>query len=117
MRNNPCLAAAKAELERAGIRDVEIAYGSKHPQLRFRINGGPLHVYTVPGSPGDQRSTENTRHGMRRLLRELGVLTIPERPEPPPRPAPKPDRFAELERRVAALEDLVRTIQAEGHNV
>ena len=111
MRNNPCLEIARTELKRVGIRDVEVAHGGKHPQLRFRINGGPLHVFAVPGSPSDWRSAENTKHELRRLLRELGVLTIPERPEPPPRPAPKPDRFAELERRMKALEDLVRTIQ------
>jgi hypothetical protein len=47
---NPSLAAAQAELERVGIRDVEVAYSSKHPRLRFRINGGPLFVFAVPGT-------------------------------------------------------------------
>ena len=38
---NPCVDAALAELEANGIRDVTIACGSKHPQLRFHVNGGP----------------------------------------------------------------------------
>ena len=39
-----------------GIRDLVVAHGSKHPQLRFKINGGPLHVFAVPGTPSDHRS-------------------------------------------------------------
>ena len=55
---NPCLTAARAELERGGIRGVDVAYGGKHPRLRFRINGGPLFVFAVPGISGDWRSVE-----------------------------------------------------------
>ena len=59
-------------------------------------------VYTLPATPGDWRSSRNTRADIRRLLREDGVFTPPlQQPEPPPR---KLDRLAELERRVAALE-------------
>ena len=111
----PCVDAALAELQRAGIRDVEVARGTKHPQVRFRINGGPLHVFAVSGTPSDWRSAENTRRDLRRLLRELGVSAEPERPEPsPPRPEPKPDRISELERRVAALEEFCSIIQTRG---
>ncbi len=105
---NDCLTAALAELERHGIRDYEIARGSKHLQLRFRINGGPAHMFTVPGTPSDWRSSENTKHDLRGVLREIGVIT----PEPKPapcRPTPKLDRIAELERRVAALEAIIET--------
>ena len=113
---SPCVDTALRELEAVGIRDVEVARGAKHPQLRFRVNGGPLHVFAVSGTPSDWRSVENTKHELRRLLRELGVLVEPERPGPSPRPAPKPDRFTVLEQRVQALEDLVRTIQEGEHH-
>lgn len=111
---NPCVEIALRELEAAGVRDFEVARGAKHPQLRFRINGGPLHVFAVSGTPSDWRSAENTRHELRRLWRELGVIAAPERPELPPRPTPKPDRLSVLEQRVAALEEFVRTIQTRG---
>jgi hypothetical protein len=112
---NPCLEVALRELDAAGIRDVEQVRGSKHLQLRWQVNGHGLRVYSVPGTPGDWRSSHNVRADIRRLLREDGVLAAPERAEPPPSPpAPKPDRLAELERRVEALEEFVRTMQAGG---
>jgi hypothetical protein len=122
---NECLAAALRELDAVGIRDVEQAHGGKHPQLRWR----GLRVYTLPGSPGDRRSLHNVRAEIRRMLKEDGVLTTPERSEPePPRSPPKIDRLAELERqvaaqgallaelkrRVAASEEFIRTIQIAG---
>jgi hypothetical protein len=105
---NPSINAALYELERAGIRDVEIARGTKHPQLRFRINGGDLRVFAVPGTASDWRSPENTARDMRRLLREVGVITTPDqKPAPPPR---QPSRVELLEQRVAALERAVEAI-------
>ena len=102
---NPCLDAALRELDAAGIRDVEQAFGSKHPQLRWRVNGGALRIYSLPGTPSDWRSEHNTRAEIRRMLREDGVITVPER-LPKPTPARrKLDRIAELERRVTALEN------------
>jgi hypothetical protein len=98
---NPCLDTALAELESAGIRDVQIVRGSKHPQVRFRVNGGPVRAFTVPGTPSDQRAPANTRRDVRNLLRECGVSMDRERPKPPPK---KPDRVSLLEQRVAALE-------------
>jgi hypothetical protein len=112
---NPCLEAVLRELEAVGIRDVEQIHGGKHWQVRWRVNGHGLRVYSVPCSPSDWRSPYNARAQVRRLLREDGILTAPERPASiatPPSPAPKPDRIAELERRVQALEDLVCTIQS-----
>jgi hypothetical protein len=97
---NACLDAALAELESAGVRDIQIARGSKHPQLRFRINGGALRAFTVAGTPSDVRSPANTRRDVRILLRQCGVNLNQERPPPPK----KPDRLSLLERRVAALE-------------
>jgi hypothetical protein len=102
---NPCLNAALEELERVGIRDIEIARGSKHPQLRFRVNGCEMRAFTVAGSPSDWRSPENTRRDLRRLLREIGVIAAPDpRPAAPPR---TPSRVELLEKRIAALERAV----------
>jgi hypothetical protein len=100
---NPCVNAAAEELERAGIRDIELGYGGRHPQVRFRINGGPLHIFAVAGTPSDWRSAENTRRDLRQRLREIGVIvaTEPKLTTPPPR---QPDRVTLLEQRVATLE-------------
>jgi hypothetical protein len=100
---NDCLDIALAELEAAGIRDVVIARGSKHPQLQFKINGGPLRIFAVPGTPSDHRSPANTRRDLRRLLREVGVLLPPE-PKAAARP---PDRLTLLERRLTAIEQVL----------
>ena len=97
MRND-CIDVALAELEATGIRDVIIAHGGKHPQLQFKINGGPLRVFAVSGTPSDHRSAANTRRDLRKLLREAGVLAPPE-PKPPP--AKPPDRLSLLEQRVS----------------
>jgi len=101
---NPCLEIAREELEAAGVRNIEYVHSGKHPQLRWRVNGGALRVYTIPATPSDWRAARNTRAGIRRILRADGVSTLPDRieeVEPPPR---KLDRIAELERRVADLE-------------
>jgi hypothetical protein len=105
---NPCLDIALAELESAGVRDVIVARGSKQPQVRFRVNGGPVRAFTVPGTPSDQRSPANTRRDVRNLLRQCGVSMDRERPAPP---AKKPDRVALLERRVAAIEHALAKIK------
>lgn len=112
---NPCLDAALHELESAGIRDVAQARGGKHLQLRWKVNGHGLRMYPVPLTPSDWRSPLNVRAEIRRLLREDGVLPErSERPAPPPKPAPKPDRLTELEQRITALEAIVRTMQTQG---
>lgn len=101
---NDCLDAALAELAVHGIRDVEVARGAKHPQIRFRVNGGPtLHVFALPGTASDWRSPKNTRRDLKKLLREAGVNIERERPKPPTR---APSRIELLEQRVAALEAL-----------
>ena len=112
---NPCLDVALRELNAAGIRDVEQAHGGKHLQLRWQVNGHGLRIYSMPRTASDWRAVHNTRAGIRRLLREDGVLIEPERAEPTSPPAPpKVDRLTELERRMQALEELVRTIQTGG---
>jgi hypothetical protein len=109
---NPCLDAALAVLEECGIRDREVAAGSKHPQVRFRINGGPaLHVFAIPGTASDWRSPQNVRRDLRKVLRELGVIVTEERPEPPPRPAPKPSRLDECVRDIAELKQQMETLE------
>jgi hypothetical protein len=111
MMRNDCIDAAIAELEANGIRDVVIAHGGKHPQLRFKINGGAQHIFAVSGTPSDHRSAANTRRDLRKLLRDAGVLAPPE-PKPPP--VKTPDRLSLLEQRVAALERLMRTLPRGG---
>jgi hypothetical protein len=103
---NPCLEAALAELASAGIRDIAQSRGGKHIQLRWSVNGHDPRMYSMPATPSDVRSLHNTRAGIRRLLREDGVITKPERKPPA---ASKPiDRITALERRVAALEQHIQ---------
>ena len=112
---NPCLDAALRELAAVGIRDVEQVRGGKHWQLRWQVDGHGLRICTLPATPSEWRSTHNTRADIRRMLREDGVLVTP-KPAPTPGLPPKPDRIAELERRVTALEEFIRTIQPGGEH-
>ena len=112
---NLCLDAALDELARAGIHDPVIARGAKHPQLRWTTTRGQLRVFAVPGTPSDWRSAENVRHDLRRILRDDGMLAVP---EPRAAPAKQPSRIellerrlTEAERRVRELEDMVRAGQ------
>jgi hypothetical protein len=102
VKRNECVDAALAELAAAGIRDVERSYGGRHQQIRWRANGHGSRIYTLPISPSDYRADRNVRADIRRMLREDGML--PAAPPKPPVPSKPPDRLAELERRVAALE-------------
>ena len=108
---NPCLEIALAELESAGIRGIERTYGSKHPQLCWRVNGGALRCYAVPGTPSDVRSPLNVRADIRRLLRADGIAVGSEKTESPPPPR-KPDCITELEHRVAALEQAIAKLKS-----
>ena len=73
-KRNPCLDAALAELEDAGVRNFQLVHGSKHPQLRWSINGHPLRILTLPGTTGDWRSPRNVRRDTRALLRLDGII-------------------------------------------
>ena len=97
---NPCLDAALAELDAVGIRDYQLARGAKHLQLRWAV-AGVLRMMTIPGSPSDWRSPQNTRRDMRRLLREDGLIEIK-----PAHAAPDPD--PDLWRQ--QLEDLIQQL-------
>ena len=85
MRNS-CLDAAVAELDQAGIRNYQVARGGKHLQIRWSVNGGTLRMLTLPLTPSDWRSPQNTRSDLRRLLRQDGFLE-----QNGGRPVPKPD--------------------------
>ena len=92
---NLCLSAALEELGKAGIHEPVIAHGAKHPQLRWTTPRGEL-----------------------RILRDDGMLTVP---EPRPAPVKQPSRIellerrlAEVERRAQVLEDLVRSVTVGG---
>jgi hypothetical protein len=53
---NACLDAALAELDAVGIRDYQLARGSKHLQIRWTTTSGALRILTIPGTPSDWRS-------------------------------------------------------------
>jgi hypothetical protein len=74
---NDCLNAALAELEAVGVRDYQLAHGGKHLQLRWSVNGHPLRILTIAGTPSDFRSPLNTRRDIRALLRLDGLLDMP----------------------------------------
>jgi hypothetical protein len=105
---NACLAAALHELELAGIRNIEQAHGGKHLQLRWSVNGHGQRTYTMPLTPGDTvHGPRNTRAGIRRMLREDGVIQQI-KIQPPSKP---PDRMAMMEQRMTALERVVADLQ------
>ena len=106
---NPCLEAALDELDKAGIRDVVRAHGSKHLQLRFKSNGYE-RMCVIPVSPSDVRSAINTRAQVRKILREDGVLVTAERRSAPTK---APDRVVRLEQRVAALEQQLAVLSKQ----
>jgi hypothetical protein len=97
---NECLDAVLSELNACGVRAVDRSYGSKHIHLRWQSPKGEPRMYSLPSTPSDVRSAANTRAGVRRILKEDGMLLVdraPARPKPP-------DRLGRLEQRLAALE-------------
>jgi hypothetical protein len=104
---NDCIEVALRELEAAGVRGVEQAHGGKHLQLRWRVNGHDLRIYSVPGTPSDVRSPRNVRADIRRLLREDGVLITPE----PPAPARTLSRLELLERRIGVQQQTIELME------
>jgi hypothetical protein len=111
---NICVNAALRLLEEVGIRDVQLAHGAKHPQLRFRINdANVLHVFAVCGTPSDWRSPENTRRDLRKYLREHGVAVAEPTKTSTPPPPRKLDLVSELAKRVAKLERQARELQED----
>jgi hypothetical protein len=79
---NPCVDAAIAELEAAGVHNFQLAHGGKHLQVRWRVSDHhPLRVAVIPATPSDHRSPQNTRRDVRRLLR-LDDMVAVARPTP-----------------------------------
>jgi hypothetical protein len=76
--SNPCLEAAVAELEQAGIRDFKVARGGRHLQLRWLVAGRSMRLLTIARSPSDWRAAHNTRRDVRKLLRLDGLLDMPD---------------------------------------
>ena len=96
---NACLDAALAELEAVEIRDYQLARGGKHLQLRWTVAGHNMRMLTIPSTPSDWRSPQNTRSDLRKLLRQDGLLEMNGT-------SPKPD--PDLWRR--QLEELIRRL-------
>ena len=71
MRND-CLTAALQELDAAGIRDIARAYGGKHMQIRWQVNGTE-RMYVLPITPSDIRAAANAPAAIRRILRRRPV--------------------------------------------
>ena len=109
---NPCLEAALRVLEDAGVRNAERAYGSKHVQLRWTINGHPSRMYSMPATPSDVRAVANTRAGIRRLLRLDGAIAAPA-PRKAVR-APEPAQRRAFESEPAAWHKLADAIEHHG---
>jgi hypothetical protein len=109
MKKNPCLDAALRELAAAGIHDVVQAYGGKHLQVRWQVNGHPQRMFSLPLTPSDFRSAANTRSQIRNILKEDGISF--EQHKAAPAPAPK------LHHRVASLEGRVNVLEREHHEL
>ncbi len=110
---NECLQVALRELASAGIRDVTRAYGGKHLQLRWRVNGSDERMYSIPVTPSDVRSPHNTRAQIRRMLRADGLLAEPAAKLVAPARQPSlAERVAQLERRLAVLEKKLGSVAA-----
>jgi hypothetical protein len=77
-------------------------HGSKHLQIRWTAASGALRILTIPGTPSDWRSPQNTRSDMRRLLREDGLIEI--KPNGQHAAEPDPDLWRQQ------LEDLIRQL-------
>lgn len=65
------IAAVLAELVSAGV-EHRVDQG-KHYKVRFWVDGHQ-YTYTVARSASDHRAIQNCRTGVRRILRELGLL-------------------------------------------
>jgi hypothetical protein len=114
---NPDLEIALRELAQHGIRDIERSFGSKHLQIRWRVNNGPMRMYSMALTPSDHRSALNTRAGIRRLLREDGVIVNAPKPQPAIKTEPKIEptaqqRLPDIEQRLTDIEQRLTNLEA-----
>jgi hypothetical protein len=96
------LDAAREALREAGVHDHTVARGGKHLQVQWFCNGRP-RFYVLPATASDVRAVANTRAGVRRILREDGLLLEVVEEKPKPRPLSLEQRVARLEQRLGAL--------------
>ncbi len=111
---NPCLAAALDELAAAGIRNPTRAYGGKHLQLRWEVNGAE-RMYSLPATPSDHRAAANTRAGVRRLLKTDGLL--PDQTKPvttSARPRTWQQEIRRLEAEIRSLQERITKLETIG---
>jgi hypothetical protein len=69
---NPCLAADRRELERAGIHDYVVENGGRHIHVRWRSNG-TARLVVVSRTPSGLGAPHSARGDVRRLLRLDGL--------------------------------------------
>jgi hypothetical protein len=97
------LDAALEVLREAGVHDPSVVRGGKHLRVQWQSNGRP-RFFVLPVTPSDVRAVANTRAGMRRMLREEGLLLEgAPKAEAKPRPLSLEQRVARLERRLEQL--------------
>lgn len=60
------------ELDAVGVA-YTIEHGGRHAKVRFTV-AGLAHLYVCSGNANAMRSKRNSRAGIRRMLRQLGVL-------------------------------------------
>ena len=70
---NEVLKAVLGELHAAGVRDVTVAAGGKHRQVRFRV-GRSERIFTAACTAGDSRAVSNAKADIRRLMRSLKLF-------------------------------------------
>jgi hypothetical protein len=67
--------AVTRELQLAGV-DYQIEHGSKHPRIRFVLNG-KSQFYVTPRYSGNWRLRTHARTGIRRVLRQAAAEARP----------------------------------------
>lgn len=77
MAKDTALIWVKRELDAVGVA-YTIEHGGRHAKVRFTV-GAVTQLYVCSGNANAMRSKRNSRAGIRRMLRQLGVLD-PEAP-------------------------------------
>lgn len=80
---SPCIEAVVEELSAAGIKS-RIEYGGKHAHVVW-LHNNKERRFATSLTPGDWRSAMNSRTEIRRILRNDGIIDVPETLEQLPR--------------------------------